>query len=72
MDMSTTRVISHTIIAQQVVGNNVHGLTYGGAHVNCKAYQEEWLRLNIAFKVGQNFISGFKYKCIPTQLNKRL
>jgi hypothetical protein len=26
-------------IAQQVVGNNVHELTYSGAHVKCKAYQ---------------------------------
>jgi hypothetical protein len=32
---------SHTFIVQQVVGNNVHELTYGGAHVKCKAYQEE-------------------------------
>jgi hypothetical protein len=29
---------SHTFIAQQVVGNNVHELTYSGAHVKCKAY----------------------------------
>jgi hypothetical protein len=28
-DMSTTRVSSHTFIAQQVVGNNVHELTKG-------------------------------------------
>jgi hypothetical protein len=28
-------------IAQQVVGNNVHELTYDGAHVKCKAYQGE-------------------------------
>jgi hypothetical protein len=26
-------------IVQQVVGNNVHELTYSGAHVKCKAYQ---------------------------------
>jgi hypothetical protein len=49
---------SHTFIAQQVMGNNVHALTYGGAHVKCKAYQREWLRLSIVFKVGQNFISN--------------
>jgi hypothetical protein len=30
-----------------------------GAHVKCKAYQEEWLKLSIAFKVGQNFISSY-------------
>jgi hypothetical protein len=29
-----------------------------GAHVKCKAYQVEWLRLSIAFRVGQNFISN--------------
>jgi hypothetical protein len=29
-DVSTTRVSSHTFIAQQVVGNNVHELTYSG------------------------------------------
>jgi hypothetical protein len=29
-DVSTTRVSSHTFIAQQVVGNNVHGLIYDG------------------------------------------
>jgi hypothetical protein len=29
-DVSTVRVSSHTLIAQQVVGNNVHELTYGG------------------------------------------
>jgi hypothetical protein len=28
--VSTARVGSHTFIAQQVVGNNVHDLTYGG------------------------------------------
>jgi hypothetical protein len=46
---------SHMFIAQQVVGNNVHELTYSGAHVKCKA----WLKLSIAFKVGQNFISSY-------------
>jgi hypothetical protein len=48
-DVSTARVSSHAFIAQQVVGNNVHELTYGGAHVKCKAYQREWLRLSVAF-----------------------
>jgi hypothetical protein len=57
-DVSTTRVSSHTFIAQQVVGNNVHELTKG-AHVKCKAYQRRWLKLSIAIKVGQNFISSY-------------
>jgi hypothetical protein len=30
-----------------------------GAHVKCKAYQRGWLKLSIAFKVGQNFISNY-------------
>jgi hypothetical protein len=46
-------------ITQQVVGNNVHELTYIGAHVKCKAYQRTWLKLSVAFKVGQNFISSY-------------
>jgi hypothetical protein len=37
-DVSTARVSSHTFFAQQVVGINVHELTYSGAHVKCKAY----------------------------------
>jgi hypothetical protein len=57
--MSTTRVGSHTFITQQVVGNNVHELTMVGAHVKCKAYQRRWLKLSIAFKVGQSFISSY-------------
>jgi hypothetical protein len=57
--VSTARVSSHTFIAQQVVANNVHGLTYIGAHVKCKAYQRRWLKLSIAFKFGQSFISGY-------------
>jgi hypothetical protein len=28
-------------------------------HVKCKAYQRGWLKLSIAFKVGQNFISSY-------------
>jgi hypothetical protein len=58
-DVSTTRVSSHTFFAQQVVGINVHELTYSGAHVKCKAYQRGWLKLSIAFKVGQSFISSY-------------
>jgi hypothetical protein len=57
--VSTTRVSSHTFIAQQVVGNSVHELTYIGAHVKCKVYQRRWLKLSIAFKVGQSFISCY-------------
>jgi hypothetical protein len=52
-------VRSHTFIAQQVARTNVHELTYSGAHVKCKAYQRERLRLSIAFSVGQNFISNY-------------
>ena len=59
MGGETARVSSHTFIAQQVVGNNVHELTIVGAHVKCKAYQRGWLELSIAFKVGQNFISNY-------------
>jgi hypothetical protein len=55
--VSTARVSSHMFIAQQVVGNNVHELTYSGTHVKSKAYQKRWLKMSIAFKVGQNFIS---------------
>jgi hypothetical protein len=36
---------SNMFIAQQVVGNNVHELTYGGAHVKCKTYRRGWLKL---------------------------
>jgi hypothetical protein len=58
-DVSTTRVSSHTFITQQVMGNNVHELTYSGAYVKCMAYQMRWLKLSIAFKVGQSFISNY-------------
>jgi hypothetical protein len=56
---SIAKVSSHTFIVQQVVWNNVHELTYGGAHMKCKAYQRRWLKLSIAFKVGQSFISSY-------------
>jgi hypothetical protein len=39
-DVSIVRVSSHTFIAQQVVGNNMHELTNSGAHVKCKAPKE--------------------------------
>jgi hypothetical protein len=57
--VSPARVSSHTFIAQQVVGNNVHELTKVGTHVKCKAYQKRWLKLSIAFRMGQNFISSY-------------
>jgi hypothetical protein len=31
------------------------------AHVKCKAYQRRWLKLSIAFKLGQN-LAITKYK----------
>jgi hypothetical protein len=41
-----------------------------GAHVQCKAYQGEWLRLSIAFnKLVKILLAITKYKCIPTQLS---
>jgi hypothetical protein len=52
-------VSSHMFIAQQFVGNNVHELTMG-AHVKCKAYQRGWLKLSIAFKVGQKLLAVTK------------
>jgi hypothetical protein len=56
-------VSSHTFIAQQVVGNNVHELTYGGAHVKCKAYRREWLRLSVSFnKLVKILLAVTKYK----------
>jgi hypothetical protein len=33
-----------------------------GAHVKCKAYQREWLKLSIAFKVGQILLAVTKCK----------
>jgi hypothetical protein len=67
--VSTTRDSSHTFIAQQVVGNNVHELTMGD-HVKCKAYQGKWLRLCIDFnKLVKILVAITKYKFIPTQLN---
>jgi hypothetical protein len=30
-----------------------------GAHVKCKTYQRRWLKLSIAFKVGQSVISSY-------------
>jgi hypothetical protein len=42
-------VSSHTFIVQQVVGNNVHELAYGGAHVKCKAYQQIMVKAEHCF-----------------------
>jgi hypothetical protein len=51
----------------------MHELIYCGAHVKCKAYQRRWLKLSIAFKVGENFISGLlsvsRYQ--PNQIRDR-
>jgi hypothetical protein len=47
--VSIARVSSHTFIAQQVVGNNVHELTYGGPHVKCKAYQRIRVKVELCF-----------------------
>jgi hypothetical protein len=58
-------------IAQQVVGNNVHELTYSGAHMKCKAYQRRWLYLSIALKLVKILLAVTKYKYISTQLSKR-
>jgi hypothetical protein len=57
--VSIARVSSHSFIAQQVVSNNVHELTYVGAQVKYKAYQRKYLKLSITFSVGQNFISNY-------------
>jgi hypothetical protein len=48
----------------------VHELTYNGAHVKCKAYQEKWLRLSIAFnKLVKILLVITKYKYVSSQLN---
>jgi hypothetical protein len=57
--VSTIRVSSHTFIAQQVVGIMCVNSPKVGAQVKCKAYQRGWLKLSIAFKVGQNFIISY-------------
>jgi hypothetical protein len=57
--VSTSRVSSHAFIAPQVVENNGMSSLTMGAHLKCKAYQREWLKLGIAFSVGQNVISNY-------------
>jgi hypothetical protein len=42
-------VSSHAFIAQQVVENNVHDITYDGAHVKCKAYPKEMVKAEHCF-----------------------
>jgi hypothetical protein len=49
--VSTTRVSSHTFMAEQVVGIMCMNLPKVEAHVRCKAHQRGWLKLIIAFKV---------------------
>jgi hypothetical protein len=62
----------HAFIAQQVVGNNMHELTYGGDHAKCKGYRRKWLKLSIDFnKLFKILLAVTKYKYIPIQLNKR-
>jgi hypothetical protein len=43
------RVSSQKIIAKQAVGNNVHELTKGGAHVKCKADQQIMVKAEHCF-----------------------
>jgi hypothetical protein len=40
-DVSTVRVSSHTFIAQQVGGNNVHELTKGGSSCEVQGLPKE-------------------------------
>jgi hypothetical protein len=41
LEVSTTRLNSHSIIDQQVVWNNVHELAYCGTHVSVRLTKEE-------------------------------
>jgi hypothetical protein len=52
-------VSSHTFIAQQVVGNNVHELAKGGSSREVSGLPKRMVEASIAFKVGQNFISSY-------------
>jgi hypothetical protein len=58
-DVSTARVSSHTCSLNKLWGIMCMNSPKVGAHVKCKAYQRRWLKLSIAFKVGQNFISSY-------------
>jgi hypothetical protein len=53
LGLSTARWAHVRSSLKPVVGNNMQELTYGGAHVEGKAYQREWLKLSITFSVGQ-------------------
>jgi hypothetical protein len=57
-DVMTTRVISHTFIVNKLWRIICMNSPKVEAHVKCKAYQRIWLKLSIAFRVGQNFISN--------------
>jgi hypothetical protein len=48
--------------AQQVVGIMCMNSPKVGAHVKCKAHQRGWLKLSIAFKVGQILLAVTKCK----------
>jgi hypothetical protein len=57
--VSTVRVSSHMFITQQVGGIMCMSSLTVGAHVKCKAYQRRGLKLSVAFKAGQRFISSY-------------
>jgi hypothetical protein len=52
-------VSSHTFIVNKLWGIMCMDSAKVGAHVKCKAYQRTWLKLSIAFNVGQNFLSSY-------------
>jgi hypothetical protein len=56
----TARVSSHMFIAQQVVGNNVARTHQRWELMLCvRMINNRGLKLSIAFKVGQSFISNY-------------
>jgi hypothetical protein len=55
--VSTARVSSHTFIAQQVVGNNVHELTKGGSSCEVQGLPKEMVKAEHCFYSWSNFIS---------------
>jgi hypothetical protein len=48
-DVSTARVSSHMFIAQQVVGNNVHELTYGGSSCEVQGLPKKMVKAEHCF-----------------------
>jgi hypothetical protein len=65
-------VSSQKIIAQQVMGNNVHELTKGGSSCECKVDQQIMVKAKHCFKsVGQILLAVTKCKYIPNQSNNR-